>query len=299
MRAAPENTGLDAATPIAVPQGWRALGELRRGDEVFAADGLPCRVVSIAEQAPAGEMLELRLCDGSRVACGASQRWLVEADDEVRLLTAEELARSLRGGDPPRFSIALPAPLEHRFAELASDPYELGARLGGGMLEEACGIPRSFLQADVLQRKELLMGLLDEGGGVGADGSVHFDTVHQRLARDVRELVVSLGHRATMSAGGGPRAAYKRVSFRTCDPVFGLRAPAEQLLERATPTRDCRWVVDVGEVGWRPTCAIEVDAESHLYVAGEGALIAPDAALGASVEGDVRAQLEMIDGVLA
>lgn len=295
-----ERGGLDASTQMATPRGWRAAGELGRGDEIFAADGLPCRVVSVGEHAQAdGQVLELRLCDGSRVACAASQPWLVEADAEVRLLTAGELALSFRRGDPPRFSIALPAPLEHRFAELSSDPYELGARLGSGMLEEACGIPRPFLEADVLQRRELLMGLLDEGGGVGADGSVHFDTVHQRLARDVRELVVSLGHRATTSTGGGPRGSYKRVSFRTTEPVFGLRAPAEQLLERASPASDCRWIVDVGEVGWRPTCAIEVDAESHLLIAGEGALITPDAALAASVEGDARPQLELIAEVLA
>lgn len=288
---------LDAATPMATPRGWRPLSELQPGDEVFSADGLPCRIVGTWDHsAAAEEAYELRLCDGSVLVCGADQPWLVQANGEAELLATEEIASSLRSGDTPRFSIALPPPLEYRFAELPAEPYEQGARLGSGLLEDAVGIPKSYLQGDVLQRRELLMGLLDEGGGVASDGSVHFDTVHHRLARDVRELVASLGYRVTISSGGGPRGSYKRVSFRTPDQVFGLLSLAERLRSfRSQRIHGFRWLVDVGEMGRRPMRAIEVDAHSHLYVAGEGLLLAPDAAVAASVPVGLQLKIETED----
>jgi predicted phage terminase large subunit-like protein len=46
------------------------------------------------------------------------------------------------------------------------------------------------------QRRELLAGLIDTDGSVGADGRVRFSNTNERLVRDVRVLVCSLGYRA-------------------------------------------------------------------------------------------------------
>lgn len=268
---------LDASSAVPTPSGWRDLSELGVGDQVFGADGLPCRITGVDPVGPFEcEAVELRLCDGSSLACSTDQRWLVRVGGEASLLETSEIAPLVRAPEGQRVSMALPAPLEHCYRELGRDPYTEGARIGGGLIEEAHGISRSYLEADVIQRRELLMGLLDEGGGVTASGAVHFDTLHQHLARDVCELVRSLGYRATLSCGGGPRGRYKRVSFRTTDEVFGLREPAEQLRGRASDLDDPRFIVGVWEVGWRPMRAVEVDSGGHLLVLSDGLLVVPD-----------------------
>lgn len=292
--------GIDSAARVPTPGGWCELGEVQRGDEVFAADGSPCRVTAVTDRLAPEGALELRLCDGAVLSCGAAQPWLVEADGELQLLAAAEIAAALREGASPRCSLALAAPFAHPSAELAVEPYELGARLGAGLLEEASGIPRRYLRGDVAQRRELLMGLLDEGGGVAQGGSVYFDTVHQRLALDVCELLRALGHRVTLSNGGGARRSYRRVSFHTTEEVFGLRAPAELLRSRApAEVADRRWIVDVAELGLRPLRCVAVDAPSHLFVAGDGAFIVADASMAASVGSDVQRGIKSADEVLA
>lgn len=291
--------GVDSATRVPTPGGWRELSDVQRGDELFAADGAPCRVTATADRLAPEGALELRLCDGAVLACGAAQPWLVEADGELQLLAAAEVAAAFKEGAAPRYSLALAAPFEHPSAEIAVEPYELGARLGAGLLEDARGIPRRYLRGDVAQRRELLMGLLDEGGGVAQGGSVYFDTVHRRLALDVAELLRSLGHRVTLSSGGGARRSYRRVSFRTTEEVFGLRAPAELLRERApAEVADRRWIVDVAELGLRPLRCIAVDAPSHLFVAGEGGLLVADTSMVASLRCDVQLEIESADEVL-
>lgn len=292
--------GIDAAARVWTPEGWRELREVQCGDAVYAADGAPCRVTA-AEDRPASEgALELRLCDGATLSCGAAQAWLVERDGEPQLLTASEIAATFAEGAAPRYSLALAAPFQHPAAELAGEPYELGAQLGAGLIEDAGGIPRRYLRGDVAQRRELLMGLLDEGGGVAQGGSVYFDTAHQRLALDVCELLRSLGHRVTLSNGGGARRTYRRVSFRTTEEVFGLRAPAERLRERAPEeVADQRWIVDVAELGLRPLRSVAVDAASHFFVAGEGGFVVADASLSASLKSDVQSRIDLVDEVLA
>jgi replicative DNA helicase len=60
-------------------------------------------------------------------------------------------------------------------------------------------IPRSYLDAEKSVRLDLLRGLLDTDGWVEAWGSVRFSTASAQLARDVCELVRSLGGWCTVS----------------------------------------------------------------------------------------------------
>ena len=60
-------------------------------------------------------------------------------------------------------------------------------------------IPVQYLRASIAQRRELLAGLLDTDGTVTSSGSVQLAVTNQRLAEDVRELVLSLGYRCSMT----------------------------------------------------------------------------------------------------
>ena len=139
-------------------------------------------------------------------------------------------------------------------------------------------IPTSYLRASEAQRRALLAGLLDTDGCVSANGGINFDSTNDRLARDVRELALSLGYRATLitkraTLNGRDCGPAYRVSFTTSDDVFRLERKRELLRQRSSrhnPERTrFRYVVDVRPVPSRPVRCITVDSPSHLFLAGE------------------------------
>ena len=141
-------------------------------------------------------------------------------------------------------------------------------------------VPPAYLRAHEGARRELLAGLLDVAGGITADGGVEVDLADPALAQDVRELVVSLGHRCTPATDGGgeesvptsggparqPRAC---VRFTVSEEVFLLER--QRLLHKERrPHGDAvtsRRVVSVRPVPSTAVRCIEVAHPDHLYLA--------------------------------
>ena len=138
-------------------------------------------------------------------------------------------------------------------------------------------IPTIYLRSSEQQRRALLAGLLDTDGTVSHTGAIEFTTTNQQLAEGAFELACSLGFRPTLRVG---RARLKQkdcgpqwtLSFTTNEQVFRLPRKAKAHQERLrnyTPERNrFRYVTAVREVPTRPVRCIQVDATSHLYLAG-------------------------------
>lgn len=138
-------------------------------------------------------------------------------------------------------------------------------------------IPAIYLRASEGQRLALLAGLLDTDGTVSRQGAIQFTTTNQQLASDVQELMCSLGFRPYILNGRakiygkdcGPKWT---LSVTTDRPVFRLPrklAAQKERLRNYTPERNLfRYVVAVNKVPSRPVRCIQVDASSHLYLAG-------------------------------
>lgn len=137
-------------------------------------------------------------------------------------------------------------------------------------------IPVEYLRASVEQRRALLAGLLDTDGYVHRDGAVQFTGTNRRLVEDVRELVASLGYRchvATKRVKGRTEAtsiAYT-ITFSTADEVFKLerkRLAHKEKLRTLNPVRhSSRFITDVRRIEPVPVRCVQVDNESHLYLA--------------------------------
>ncbi|TNM69061.1 replicative DNA helicase [Streptomyces sp. NP160] len=150
----------------------------------------------------------------------------------------------------------------------------LGLLRGLGVLGSK-HIPASYLRASERQRRELLAGLLDSDGTVNPTGSVQFSVTDERLARDVQELVLSLGYRCAVStrpvAGRGPeRSTCFTITFSTDDDVFALERKRLVHKDRRRPSTERlrqRYVVEVRPVASVPVRCIEIEHPSHLYLA--------------------------------
>ena len=138
-------------------------------------------------------------------------------------------------------------------------------------------IPASYLRASQHQRRALLAGLLDTDGTVTSTGSVQFSVTSLRLAKDMRELIVSLGYRCGWSekpvrgATSASSVAYT-ITFTTTDDVFRLDRKRSVHLERrpqktTSRTRE-RFITAIRPIASVPVRCVQVDNSDHMYLAG-------------------------------
>jgi replicative DNA helicase len=153
-------------------------------------------------------------------------------------------------------------------------------------------IPMNYLRADETSRRDLLAGLLDTDGTVVRNsGSVQFAVTNQRLAADVYELVVGLGYRCTMRTkpvkGRNEASSVCYIlTFSTVDDVFRLHR--KQILHKETRPASTsrigrRYVTSVRPIAPVPVRCVEVDNQSHLYLAGRSMIPTHNSTLGLDI----------------
>ncbi|HKT05831.1 MAG TPA: replicative DNA helicase [Rugosimonospora sp.] len=137
-------------------------------------------------------------------------------------------------------------------------------------------IPDLYLRSSQAQRRALLAGLLDTDGTVTRTGNIQYCSTSRRLAECVRELVVTLGYRCSVTTrkvrGRTPESstAYT-LSFTTGDEVFrlGRKRLAHAARSRTDARRTgSRYIVDVRPVASVPVRCVTVANDDHLYLAG-------------------------------
>lgn len=138
----PEGHGkaLELSTPVLTALGWRTMGSLRVGEEVFGPDGATTVIVACSE---VHEQPSYRLCfdDGSSVVAGESHLWETvdyhgrqEGRWHKRLRTTAEIAATVkaRAGHTTNHLIPCADPVCFPETELPIDPWLLGYWLGNG-----------------------------------------------------------------------------------------------------------------------------------------------------------------------
>jgi replicative DNA helicase len=152
-------------------------------------------------------------------------------------------------------------------------------------------IPTDYLRGSEVQRRQLLAGLLDTDGTVMGGGSVQFTSTNQRLAADVRELIVSLGYRCGMTTKRvtgcteGSSIAFT-ITFSTEDDVFALerkRLAHKERRRSTAPRSRTRFVTEVRAIESVPVRCVEVDNADHLYLAGESMIPTHNSTIGLDI----------------
>ena len=135
-----EGKALALETQVPTPTGWKTMGELAVGDEVFDENGTPCRVVAATEVMLGRPCREVELSDGSLFIADAAHLWVTTSKQERRpgrprtssAKTTDDIAATLRHGKELSHHIALAGAAQYPTADLPIDPYVLGYWLGDG-----------------------------------------------------------------------------------------------------------------------------------------------------------------------
>jgi deoxycytidine triphosphate deaminase len=270
-----EGKALAIETPIPTPAGWRYMGELRIGDEVFDETGQPTTIVAATPAMSGRPCREVVFSDGQSLVADVSHGWLTRTRSERRhgrpgsVRTTAEIAGTLRAGDEWNHHIRLAGPARYPVQSLPADPYELGRRLGDGAKTARPGrVPGIYLRSSVAQRRALLQGVLDSGGTADRHGRREFVSVDECLADAVAELAASLSCRPVKTKTRATRCGVEqqpayRVRFTTREHAAGSRA-----------------IVGVREAGPRPVRCIQVSGPSGQFLAGPGFIPTHNSSLG-------------------
>lgn len=139
-------------------------------------------------------------------------------------------------------------------------------------------IPEWVIGASLQSRMELLKGLMDSDGTCHvSSGLCSYGTIHESLAKSVRNLVCSLGIKATIQkefikdkphVKNGAEYFY-RVSFTTDKEVFNLKRKQDRARSKS-PVNSLRYIKEINILPRKyPMFCVEVDSPDKSYLIGE------------------------------
>ena len=127
-------------------------------------------------------------------------------------------------------------------------------------------VPDKLKVGSIQQRLSVLQGLMDTDGTVNMKGSTSFSSVSIQLAKDVQELVWSLGGSATIKEykSKSPFGKYWMVNIRLNMNLFRLPRKAER--QKYVAARDKVAIIDMELVHTRPTKCITVESDTKSFL---------------------------------
>lgn len=190
--------GLPLDTPIATPNGFTTMGNLKVGDKVFDKDGNVCNV-TVKSEIHNNPCYKITLSKDFSIVADKDHRWLIHFSTHPntkyhgelisRVMTTEELSEYLKTYNKknqyqlPKIYINKCLNLPHR--ELPLDPYVLGLWLGDGCKDSGRITQETNSKAwDILKQKGFDIGKNSEKRGCNAE---------TRTVYNIRGILQELG----------------------------------------------------------------------------------------------------------
>jgi deoxycytidine triphosphate deaminase len=138
-----EGKALAIDTPIPTPRGWRPMGDLRVGEQVFDEAGRPTPVVGATAIMSGRTCAEVVFSDGQTITADLAHQWLTWSKSErkhaqpAKVRTTREIADTLLAGHEWNHHVQLAGAARYPEQPLPIDPYVLGVWLGDGTAGKA------------------------------------------------------------------------------------------------------------------------------------------------------------------
>ncbi len=310
--------GLALNTPLPSPRGWTTMADVAVGDALYARNGAVCRVVG-KSRVKNIHCFQVDFDDRSSVVCDEEHLWVLTDGRVVPVtsLTTKDkipLAHPVVGegamvldpyvlgvwlADGKHTSSEVSKPLDNAvWAEMERRGFAFGTNTGKGCATRTVlgvrgklsqlgvlgrkHIPAAYLRASVPDRIDLLRGIMDGDGYANPKRKqAVLQMTNESLVRQVMELALSLGERATMRRVQGHgfgkpvtswQLAWRPVRFNPfADPkkaavIDACAGESVDSVGRTWKARDYRRVVAVTKVSTVPTQCIAVDSEDNTFL---------------------------------
>lgn len=203
LASAAAGKALPNSTIIPTPMGNKRVDEIKEGDYLFDRLGNPTKVLGVYPQGKK-TVYEVTFSDRRAARCCDEHLWSFYDTSKGNKLITKTLKEIIKiVNDSPyeyrnkkgdyRFCIPLIKGANYTKKEYNISPYDMGASLSH---TENNSIPNDYLQGTILQRLELLKGILDVGGEITPLDDIHYSTINKDLSDTILQLVYSLGYKA-------------------------------------------------------------------------------------------------------
>lgn len=251
-------TGLGKAQPVSTriptPYGYKYMGELQIGDEVFDIHG---KLVKITGVFPQGKKDTYRITfyDGRTADCCKDHLWEVHHpyDTEERRVIDTETMLLMYKKYGYTYSIpVLDGPIEYEYQYINKreygEPIELGKSIGYGT-EYINGIPDLYLHNTVEIRMEILKGIMETTRFMYYENGTFYilDTITGSFRDNIAELVLGLGFQ--FKSTNIMKAVEKTTEYKIIHKYLRIKS-----LKRYS-SEEC--------------VCIMVDSDRHLYVTSD------------------------------
>lgn len=158
-------------------------------------------------------------------------------------------------------------------------------------------IPLEYMFDSTHNRIELLRGLMDSDGSIFGKNKITFSTSSEQLANDVKELVYSLGGRATVykniRENRTNKDGHHPISYQLNIQIEINPFKLERKAKKYSPTfvKYCsKYICKVEEDGEEEAQCIYVDSEDHSYLTGHDYIVTHNtmSAILAALEGGFK-----------
>ena len=144
---------------ILTPDGWKTMGIMKIGSNLFTKDGSITKVEGVFPQGKI-DVYEVLFSDGSKTECSLDHLWNVlnKVDKYVKNNTnyKTRTLKELMVGDleKNRYTIPLVEAIKFNYKEVPIDPYLLGVLLGDACIRE-CGVELTSADDEILDSVSL------------------------------------------------------------------------------------------------------------------------------------------------
>lgn len=193
---APTGTGkaLPISEPILTPKGWSCIGDSKEGDAIIGSDGKYQTITGVFPQG-IRPIYKVKFTDDTYVNCDIDHLWAVNTinmresgSDEYQPVKVRDMIGNIKKGGMHNYKLPIISPVDFEYVDIKEDPYLVGSRL-----PSISFIPDEYKYNSLIIRLSVLQGLFDFHAQVTEDGFIELPISSIELAKDIREIVLSLG----------------------------------------------------------------------------------------------------------
>lgn len=258
---------------IPTPNGFKRMGDICVGDKVFDKYGNETTVLKTFKHKNK-DIYKVTFNDGTSCECGLEHLWPIR-DKDMRLKGQGWKTCSLQeilemgihdSNGKNKFEIPVTEPVQYTKREYKRDLYMAAMEIDDH-------VPEEYKLGSLNQRLDLLRGLMDRNGTITATGNVvKYYTNYETLAKDVVEIVNSLGGIARIEDGGESLEFKYSVDIKMKFNPFYMRSNAN-FFNTMYMKRCSRYISKVEFSRKSDAQCLAVDAETHTYLTGRNYIV--------------------------